>query len=124
MKEVSSANTSPVQPKPVSKTNSVAAETIMKASSILLDEADQLMKDADDIGCSELDFSIKIPSDGPSFDKSDVQQLAGEKLSDIQANDLITENTESTSTNEPISAVKPKADLKHSPKMQLAMLKL
>ena len=82
------------------------------------------MKDANNMGCSELDFSIKIPSDGPSFDKSDVQQLAGEKLSDIQANDLITENTESTSTNEPLSAVKPKTDLKHSPKMQLAMLKL
>ena len=81
------------------------------------------MKDSNDMGCSELDFSIKIPSDGPSFDKSDVPQSAGEKLADIQTNNLITENTESTSTIETILAVKPEADLKHS-KMQLAMLKL
>ena len=41
---------SPIQPKPVSKTNCVAA-----------DETDQLMKDANNMGCCELDSSYEIP---------------------------------------------------------------
>ena len=48
--EILMEQVSPIQPKPVSKSNSVAA-----------DEADQLMKDANNMGCSELDYSFEIP---------------------------------------------------------------
>ena len=48
--EILMEQVSPIQPKPVSKTNSVVA-----------DEADQLMKDANENGCSELDSSFEIP---------------------------------------------------------------
>ena len=48
--EILMEQVSPIQPKPVSKSNSVAT-----------DEADQLMKDANNMGCSELDSSFEIP---------------------------------------------------------------
>ena len=48
--EILMEQVSPIQPKPVSKSNSVAT-----------DEADQLMKDANNMGCSELDSIHEIP---------------------------------------------------------------